>query len=123
MATCETRFWTTTFLLCLSGLLFLLVSGLFSMLEMLRTSDRRFFIPMLLFVACVMMSAGLFDYASWSNLNSHSSRAMVTSIVFAYAALPISAFVAGRYSAYDRYMNNGQMHNGQKYLPTATNGN
>jgi biotin transporter BioY len=49
----ETQFWTTTFFLCLIGLIFFLVSGIGSMIEMIRTSDRRFFSPMLLFVACV----------------------------------------------------------------------
>ena len=71
-----------------------------------------------LFVSCVFSTAGLFDYASYSLLNSHSSRAMITSLVFALASLPISAFVAGRYSAYDRYINNGH-----KYLPTPNNAN
>ena len=118
-----TRFWTTTFFLCLIGLIFLLVGGIFSMWEMIRTSDRRFLIPMFFFVACVLMTAGLFDYASRANINSHSSRAMIAALVFAYSALPISAFVAGRYSAYDRYVNNGHVNNGQKYVPASTNGN
>lgn len=115
---CDRYFRATTFFLCLFGLIVLLISGICSILEMIRTSDRRFFIPMLFFVSCVLMTAGLFDYGSFSRLNSHSSRAMITSVVFGYAALPISAFVAGRYSAYDRYINNGQ-----KYVPAATNGN
>lgn len=118
MIICDGQFWRTTFFLCLFGLILFLLSGIFSIFEMIRTSDRRFFIPMLLFLSCVLMTAGLFDYASFSRLNSHSSRAIITSIVFIYAALPISAFVAGRYSAYDRYINNGQ-----KYIPTTTNGN
>jgi hypothetical protein len=101
----------------------MLVGGIFSVWEMFRTSDRRFVIPMLYFVGVVLMTAGLFDYGSWRRLNSHSSRCMVASIVFGYAALPISAFIAGRYSAYDRYMNNGHAHNGQKYVPASTNGN
>jgi len=120
---CITRFWTTTFVLCLLGLIFLLVGGIFSFWEMFQTSDRRFVIPMLYFVACVLMVAGLFDYGSWARINSHSSRLMLSAIVFGYVALPISAFIAGRYSAYDRYINNGHANNGQKYVPTSTNGN
>ncbi|CAF0786755.1 unnamed protein product [Rotaria sordida] len=120
---CMRRFWTTTFVLCLLGLMCLLVGGIFSIWEMFKTSDRRFAIPMLHFVACVLMTAGLFDYGSMARLNSHSSRSMISAIVFAYAALPISAFIAGRYSAYDRYVNNGHVHNGQKYVPASTNGN
>jgi len=120
---CVTRFWTTTFVLCLLGVICLLVGGIFSFWEMFQTSDRRFVIPMIYFVACVLMVAGLFDYASWARINSHSSRAMISAIVFGYVALPISAFIAGRYSAYDRFMNNGHVHNGQKYVPASTNGN
>jgi len=120
---CVTRFWTTTFVLCLLGIIFLLVGGIFSFWEMFQTSDRRFVIPMLYFVACVLMVAGLFDYGSWARINSHSSRSMIAAIVFGYVALPISAFIAGRYSAYDRYVNNGHVHNGQKYVPASTNGN
>jgi hypothetical protein len=120
---CITRFWTTTFVLCLIGILFLFVGGIFSIWEMFQTSDRRFVIPMLYFVACVLMTAGLFDYGSWSRMNSHSSRCMISAIVFGYCALPIAAFIAGRYSAYDRYVNNGHVHNGQKYVPASTNGN
>jgi len=120
---CITRFWTTTFILCLLGVIFLLAGGIFSFWEMFQTSDRRFVIPMLYFVACVLMTAGLFDYGSWARLNSHSSRAMISAIVFGYVALPISAFIAGRYSAYDRYINNGHVHNGQKYVPASTGGN
>jgi len=120
---CITRFWTTTFILCLLGLIFLLVGGILSFWEMFQTSDRRFVIPMFYFVACVLMIAGLFDYGSWARINSHSSRSMIAAIVFGYVALPISAFIAGRYSAYDRYINNGHVHNGQKYVPTSTNGN
>ena len=117
------QFWTTTFVLCLLGVIFMLVGGILSIWEMFQTSDRRFVIPMLYFVACVLMTAALFDYASWARINSHSSRAMLCSIVFGYVALPISAFIAGRYSAYDRFINNGHVHNGQKYVPAATNGN
>ncbi|CAF1053891.1 unnamed protein product [Rotaria magnacalcarata] len=115
---CTWELMATTFLLCSLGLISLLVGGIFSIWEMFKTSDRRFLIPMLYFVACVLMTAGLFDYGSNSPLNSHSSRAMISAIVFVYASLPISAFIAGRYSAYERYINNGQ-----KYVPAATNGN
>jgi hypothetical protein len=120
---CLTRFWTTTFILCLLGVIFLFVGGIFSFWEMFQTSDRRFVIPMLYFVGCVLMTAGLFDYGSMARMNSHSSRAMISAIVFGYVCLPISAFIAGRYSAYDRYINNGHVHNGQKYVPASTNGN
>jgi hypothetical protein len=69
------------------------------------------------------MTAGVFEYASWMHVNSHSSRTMIAAIVFAYSALPISAFIAGRYSAFDRFVTNGHVTNGQKYVPTSTNGN
>ncbi|CAF0850167.1 unnamed protein product [Adineta ricciae] len=120
---CVTMFWRTTFILCLLGMIFMFVGGIFSVWEMFQTSDRRFFIPMLYFVAVVMMTAGLFDYGSYQRMNYHSSRCMVAAVVFGYAALPMSAFIAGRYSAYDRYVNNGHVSNGQKYVPAATNGN
>ena len=96
----------------------MLVGGIFCIWEIFQTSDRRFVISMFYFVGCVMMTAALFDYASWARIHSHSSRAMLAAIVFGYVALPISAFIAGRYSAYDRYINDGQ-----KYVPAATNGN
>lgn len=48
---------------------------------------------------------------------------MIAAIVFAYTALPISAFIAGRYSAFDRFVANGHATNGQKYVSTSTNGN
>ena len=97
------------------------IGGICSMWEMFQTSDRRFVIPMFYFIGCVLMIGGLFDYASWSRLNSHSSRSMLCAIIFAYFALPMSAFLAGRYSTYDRYMNNPHLNNGQKYIPASTN--
>ncbi|CAF3349722.1 unnamed protein product [Rotaria socialis] len=115
---CTWELMTTTFFLCSFGLISLLIGGIFSIWEMFKTSDRRFLIPMLYFVACVLMTAGLFDYGSTAQLNSYSSRAMISAIVFVYGSLPISAFIAGRYSAYERYINNGQ-----KYVPASTNGN
>ena len=48
---------------------------------------------------------------------------MIAANVFAYSALPISAFIAGRYSTYDRFGTNGHTGNGQKYVATSTNGN
>lgn len=48
---------------------------------------------------------------------------MIAAIVFAYSALPISSFIAGRYTAYDRFVANGHVTNGQKYVPASTNGN
>jgi hypothetical protein len=103
--------------------MFLLVGGIFLCWDMFKISDRRFVIPMLFFVACVLMTAGLFDYGSWARLNSHSSRTMIAAIVFAYSALPMAAFIAGRYSALDRFVTNGHVTNGQKYVPASTNGN
>lgn len=86
-------------------------------------SKRRFLIsPMFIFIACVLMTAGLFDYGSSALLNSHSSRTMIASIVFTYSTLPISAFIAGRYSNFDQFITNININNDQKYLPTATNG-
>ena len=117
---CVTRFVTSTFIICLLGLIFMLVGGIFSIWEMFQTSDRRFLMPFFFFVACVLMTAGLFDYGSMALLNYHSTRLMISSIVFCYVALPIAAFISGRYSAYDRFINNA---NGQKYVAANTNGN
>jgi hypothetical protein len=104
------------------GVIFLLVGGILSALDIPVASDRRFVTPLLLFVGCVLMTAGLVDYASTSLFNYHSSRAMIAAIVFAYTALPISAFVAGRYSALERsVLINNEGHSTQKY--SATNGN
>jgi hypothetical protein len=102
-------------------MIFLLVGGIFLCWDMFDISDRRFVIPMLIFVACVLMTAGLFEYGSWARLNSHSSRTMIAAIVFAYTALPMSAFIAGRYSAFDRLATTGHVNNGQKYVSTSTN--
>jgi amino acid permease len=103
--------------------LFLLIGGLFSILDVPKATDRRFITPMLIYVACVLMFAGLVDYASKRLLNSHSSRSMIAAVVFAFTALPLSAFVAGRYSTYERaaLVNNGVHLTTQKY--SATNGN
>lgn len=104
------------------GVLFLLAGGIFLALDIPKASDRRFIAPLLLFVACVLMTAGLMDYAASALLNYHSSRAMIAAIVFAYSALPIAAFVAGRYSALERsVLINNEGHTTQKY--SATNGN
>lgn len=104
------------------GVLFLLAGGIFSALDIPKASDRRFITPLLLFVACVLITAGLVDYAASALLNYHSSRAMIAALVFAYTALPISAFVAGRYSALERtVLINNEVHTTQKY--SATNGN
>jgi hypothetical protein len=106
------------------GVLFLLSGGIFSVLDVPKASDRRFITPMLIFVGCVLMTAGLVDYASIDLLNSHSSRSMIAAVVFAYTALPIAAFVAGRYSAIERaaLVNNGVHHGAQKYSATGSNG-
>lgn len=104
------------------GILFLLAGGIFSILDIPKASDRRFITPLLLFVACVLITAGLVDYAASALLNYHSSRTMIAALVFAFAALPISAFVAGRYSALERtVLINNEGHSTQKY--SATNGN
>ena len=120
---CESNFLPITFILCLLGLLFLLAGGIFSILDVPKASDRRFITPLLIFVGCVLLTSGLFDYASMRHLNYHSSRAMIAALVFAYTALPIAAFVAGRYSALERsvLINNDAHHGTQKY--SATNGN
>ncbi len=119
---CNARFWGVTFVVCLLGLLFLLAGGICSVLDVPKASDRRFITPLLIFIGCVLMTAGLVDYASAALLNYHSSRAMIAAIVFAYTALPISAFVAGRYSAMERsVLINNDVHTSQKY--SATNGN
>ena len=121
---CEARFLATTFVICLIGLLFLLVGGIFSALDIPKASDRRFITPLLIFVGCVLITAGLFDYASERLLNYHSSRSMIAALVFAYTALPIAAFVAGRYSVLERgVLINNEAHRGaQKYSATGSNG-
>lgn len=102
--------------------MFLLAGGIFSVLDIPKASDRRFITPLLIFVGCVLMTSGLVDYASHAFLNYHSSRAMIAAVVFAYTALPISAFVAGRCSALERsVLINNDVHTTQKY--SATNGN
>ncbi len=104
----------TTFVICLLGLVFLFVGGIFICWDIFQISDRRFVIPLLFFVACVLLTCGVFDYGSMGYLNSHSSRTMIACIVFVYSVLPISAFIAGRYSAFDRFVTNGHVTNGQK---------
>ena len=106
------------------GLVFLLAGGIFSALDVPKASDRRFITPLLIFVACVLLTAGLFDYAASKLLNYHSSRAMIAALVLAYTALPIAAFVAGRYSALERsvLLNNEGHHGTQKYAATGSNG-
>ncbi len=106
------------------GVSFLLAGGIFSALDIPKASDRRFITPLLIFVGCVLMTAALVDYASKKLLNSHSSRSMIAAVVFAYTALPLSAFVAGRYSAVERatLANNGVHLTTQKYSATGANG-
>ena len=48
---------------------------------------------------------------------------MISAIVFAYTALPIAAFIAGRFSAFDRFVTTTHVTNGQNYVSTSTNGN
>jgi len=120
---CSYHFWAPTFIMCLLGVIFLFVCGMFICWDIFQISDRRFFIPLCCFVACVLLTAGLFDYGSMAYLNSHSSRTMIACICFTYAVLPMSAFIAGRYSAFDRFVGNGHVTNGQKYVPASTNGN
>ncbi len=105
------------------GILFLLAGGIFSALDIPKASDRRFITPLLIFVGCVLMTAGLVDYAASQLLNYHSSRAMIAAVVFAFTALPISAFVAGRHSALERsVLINNEVHTTQKYSATNANG-
>ncbi|CAF0949048.1 unnamed protein product [Adineta steineri] len=120
---CDAKFLPVTFIICVLGLLSLLIGGIFSALDITKATNRRFITPLLIYVGCVLMTAGLFDYASMLLLNSHSSRSMIAALVFAYTALPLSAFVAGRYSAYEHasLVNNGVHLTTQKYA--ATNGN
>jgi hypothetical protein len=123
-APCVNHFWTTTFIISLFGLIFLLVGGILSALDLPKAADRRFITPVLLLISCVLITAGLFEYASFRVLNYHSSRAMIASLVFAYTAMPIAAFVAGRYSALERAVlinNDGHMGT-QKYSATHSNG-
>ena len=70
------------------------------------------------------MTAALVDYASSHLLNSHSSRSMIAAVVFAYTALSLSAFVAGRYSVFERIalVSEGVHLNTQKYSATTANG-
>lgn len=105
-------------------MLLLLIGGICSALDIPKATDRRFITPLLIFVACVLMTAGLVDYASLQLLNSHSSRSMIAAVVFAYTALPLSAFVAGRYSALEQHalVNNGVHLTTQKYSATNANG-
>ena len=106
------------------GVLFLLIGGIFSAFDVPKATDRRFVTPLLIFVASVLMTAALVDYASLKLINLHSSRAMIAAIVFAYTALPLSAFVAGRYSALERnaLVNSGIHLTTQKYSATNANG-
>ncbi len=78
----------------------------------------------MIFIASVLTTAALVDYASRDLLNSHSSRSMIAAVVFAYTALPLSAFVAGRYSTLERaaLVNTGIHLSTQKYSATNANG-
>jgi len=100
---CVFRHWPSTmstFILCLIGLVFLLCGsiacGVMGFMNYPR--QRHFIAPFAIFMACIFITAGVMDYASVSYLNSHSSRLMIATMVFSYCALPIAAFVAGRYS-------------------------
>ena len=117
------QFLSGTFFISLLGIIFLFIGGIFSALDIPKATNRRFLTPLLMFVASVLMTAGLVDYASWYLLNSHSSRSMITAVVFAYSALSLSSFVAGRYSTIERGIPlNDDIHlNTQRY--SATNGN
>jgi len=120
---CFAQFRPVTFIAGVVGVLFLLIGGIFSAFDVPKATDRRFVTPLLIFVASVLMTAALVDYASLELINSHSSRAMIATIVFAYIALPLSAFVAGRYSSLERnaLVNSGIHLTTQKY--SATNAN
>jgi low temperature requirement protein LtrA len=106
------------------GLLFLLIGGILSAFDVPKASDRRFVTPLIIYVACVLMTAGLVDYAALQLINSHSSRAMITAVVFAYTALSLSGFVAGRHSTFERtaLVNSGVHLTTHKYTATNANG-
>ncbi|CAF1328023.1 unnamed protein product [Rotaria magnacalcarata] len=103
---CVFKFESTTFVFCLVGLICLLIGGISLCWDLLKISNRRFIIPMLFFVACLSITAGIFEYGSSSHINSYSSRTMIGTIIFAYSALAISTFVAGRCSALDNSITN-----------------
>jgi len=121
---CFAQFSPATFIIGVLGLLFLLAGGILSALDVPKATDRRFITPLVIFAGCVLMTAALVDYASSALLNSHSSRSMIAAVVFAYTALPLSAFVAGRYSTFVRsaLVNNGVHLTTQKYSATSANG-
>lgn len=119
---CQTRLIVSPLILCLLALILLLISGVFLSWDVFRMSDRRFVIPMMLFVSCVLLTSGLVDYGADRLLNSHSSRLMICSLVFAYTVLPIASFVAGRHSTLNKFVNNEQTASGQKFL-SPSNGN
>lgn len=119
---CARNFMAQTFFICFSGIVALLAGGIFSAFDVPKISDHRFINTICIFVGCVLMTAGLVDYGATNFLNSHSSRAMIAAVVFAYAALPISAFIAGQYSALERrILSNNELNDTQKY--SGANGN
>ncbi|CAF2317735.1 unnamed protein product [Rotaria sp. Silwood2] len=122
-ASCIAQSSTSTFIVCFLGVSFLLTGGIFSVLDIPKANEHRFITPLLIFIGCILMTAGLVYYASLNFLNYHSSRTMIAAIVFAYTALPISAFVTGRTSALGRtVLINNEHHGIQKYSTTNGNG-
>ncbi|CAF1075731.1 unnamed protein product [Rotaria magnacalcarata] len=88
-----------------------------------KNNQSSIITPLLIFVGCVLMTVGLTDYGSIYLLNYYCSRAMMAAIIFACAAVPISAFVAGQYSALEqRVVISNETHDVQKYSITNDNG-
>ncbi|CAM4864714.1 unnamed protein product [Rotaria socialis] len=120
---CVDNFLARIFIVCLLGIVSLLVGGIFSVVDIPKITNRRLITPLLIFVGCVLMTVGLADYGSIDLLNYHCSRAMMGAIIFACAALSISGFVAGQYSALEqRVLINNETHDVQKYPITNGNG-
>ena len=95
---CTFQWMFPTFAMFALGLYILLIGFICSMLDTQRITNRRLVTPLLIFFAGVFLTAGLADYGSLNLLNSHSSRSMIIAVILAYIALPLSAYVAGRYS-------------------------
>lgn len=73
---------------------------------MKKIINQRLIVPILFFFACVLITAGIFEYGSSTYLNSHSSQIMIIAMIFAYLSLSISAFIAGRYFKINQVVTN-----------------
>lgn len=111
------QFRSVTFILGVVGIFFLLTGGTLSAFHIPKITDRWFIIPLFIFFARVLLTAALSDYASLELLNSQSSRAMTTTVIFSTTALGLSAYVAGRHSIIRRSQltNDGAHLIAQKY--------